>query len=157
MKKLKTLTVLVLILSAILTTLIYSCKKDVSGCMDSNSITYNANATKDDGSCKYNGRVIFWWDKAFADSAQAYSIPNVRVSINGTFQGTLPIGSQYWTSAPSCGATGALTSTVDMGTSKTTTITIKYDLLDASSNIFYTATYTSSIQCNTCNTMKLPD
>jgi hypothetical protein len=139
------------------TFLLHSCKKDVAGCMDSTSINYNANATKDDGSCKYNGKVVFWWDKAFADSAQAYSTPNVRVSINGTFQGTLPVGSQYWNSAPSCGATGALTSTVDMGSNKSTVITIKFDLLDASSNVVVTQSYTATVQSNTCNTLQLPD
>ena len=59
MKRIK--TSLIFIVTAAL--MLGSCGKNVNGCMDSTASNYNSSATKDDGTCKYTGNLMFWTDR----------------------------------------------------------------------------------------------
>ena len=97
-----------------------SCKKDnkIRGCTDRDSYTYSATAQEDDGSCLYEGQVVFWYDQdasagLVADGATALTF----------YLGSQIIGSSaasvYWITAPSCGDNGSITATEDLGKVKT--------------------------------------
>src|SRR5579859_6134915 len=87
---------------------IYSCKKN--GCTDPKATNYNSSASSNDGSCQYQGSIVFWWNQTtkndfLADSLTATSI---LFYVNGTQIGSVTNNSSApsWPSAPSCGATG---------------------------------------------------
>ncbi len=111
MKKLKTLTVLTLILLIGSSTLFHSCKKKVMGCTDPSSLTYNSAATDDDGSCQYKGSATFWID-VFVGGSSTYT-NNLTVTMS---DGTTGIITTVVASAPSCGAAGCFTYTAKPGT-----------------------------------------
>lgn len=103
MKKIKQISFIMLI--GISTVMINGCKKE-KGCMDKDSKNYNKNAEQDDGSCKYEGEMVFW---------QSPPLMSINVYLDGQLQGNSNV---IFSSAPSCGATGALTVTKDLGSSK---------------------------------------
>ena len=87
-----------------LSVFISSCSKaDIRGCMDPTSTNYNSAATVDDGSCKYNGNVVFWYNSAGSDAT---------VSINGS----TGYVTGWYTSTPSCGASAGANFVLPVGT-----------------------------------------
>jgi hypothetical protein len=99
----KSKIVLSIVLIIISTTLLYSCKKKVLGCMDPNSTNYNPSATKDDGSCSYNGTVSFW----------SVSGASATVSINGIDKYSKYV--QWTTNRPVCGSSDLATFNLPTG------------------------------------------
>jgi hypothetical protein len=144
-----------IVLLTITTTLFVGCKKDILGCMDTSSTTYNPDATKDNGSCKYEAKAVFWWNQSFYNTMQSIGVANIHVYYNGTFKGTLPVSGQYWTGAPSCGANSTITLTHDLGSSKTQSTTYKFDLMDASNTSLVSYTVTYVLDANTCNQVQV--
>ena len=114
-----------------------SCGK--KGCTDQNANNYCDKCKKDDGSCTYKGQVLWWWKQPFRDSCVAYSVANVSVYLDNTFVGTIPVSAQYWSSEPSCDATGTLTVTKDLGKNKNGTYGFYLKFLDASANVIVTS------------------
>jgi hypothetical protein len=97
-----------------------SCKKDnkIRGCTDKDSKTYMASAQEDDGSCLYEGEVVFWYDQAASTGLVADGAIALTFYLN-----TQVIGSQaatvFWPAAPDCGQNGSITVTEDLGKVKT--------------------------------------
>lgn len=81
-----------------------SCKKDVFGCTDPSATNYNATATDNDGSCQYNGQVVFW-----INSPMSY----VDVTMNGIDK-TITI--YYPSGGVECSSSGCAIYTVPTGT-----------------------------------------
>ena len=95
---------LVLIGSAFIT----SCKKEkVKGCTTSYATNYSSSAEEDDGSCTYEGSLVFWTPPTTTSAIDVY--------LDGQLQGNIGVS---FPSAPSCGQTGALTIKKSLGTSK---------------------------------------
>ena len=46
--------------------MLLSCAKE--GCTDPDAENYNSSATKSDGSCTFQGRVVFWYNEATSNS-----------------------------------------------------------------------------------------
>ena len=110
----KNLFFAVILLTGMLT--IYSCKK--AGCTDPNAKNYNSKDNTNDGSCIYQGNIIFWWNQVYTDSAQSFGIPTAYIYINGTLSGTGLVSSTYWNSPPSCSANGSISFTEQLGSLK---------------------------------------
>ena len=49
-----------------ISSLMFSCAKE--GCTDPDAENYNSSADKSDGSCTYQGSVVFWYSEATSDS-----------------------------------------------------------------------------------------
>jgi len=116
MKKLHSLGVAstLLLFLLLIGTTTTSCKK-VQGCMDSVAKNYDALAEKDDGSCIYEGKVVFWYTEPVSE----YLINDRFVTSLAYYVGGELVGSSAasvsYTSNPECGDYGAITVTRDLG------------------------------------------
>ena len=103
MKNIKLLSLGLLIVG---TTIFSSCGK--KGCTDSTATNYCSECKNDDGSCQYNGQVIFW-----SSSAWGVANCNITVSVEGVTIGTI---TQVYTAPPTCTASGCVIYTGKPGT-----------------------------------------
>ena len=108
-----------------ITALTFSCAKE--GCTDPDAYTYSIEATKDDASCTFSGRVVFWYNEANSDSLYYFGS-----DVLNYFVDCQAIGIQntdiFWTGAPECGQSGSITVTKELGSDKTKSFT--YSIVD---------------------------
>lgn len=82
------------------------CKKE--GCNDPDATNYNADAGKDDGSCIFEGSVVFWYNAATADFMQSLGVDELNFYVDGNLVGTRNIN-DFYTTQPDCGDAGSIT------------------------------------------------
>ncbi len=127
-----------------------SCKKEkVKGCTTSYATNYNSTAEEDDASCTYEGSYVIWVQSGYFTPGES-----INVYIDGVLQGNIAV---MFASAPSCGATGALTIKRNLGKDQTKgyLTTYKYVLNgveDTNSNTWFVRT--SNFKANTCVSYK---
>ena len=102
-----------------------SCKKDnkIRGCMDKDSKDYNATAQEDDGSCLFDGEIVFWYDKIASDGLIADGATALTFYLGGQVIGSSAT-SVFWSGSPACGQNGSITATEDLGKVKTHAYTL---------------------------------
>jgi len=120
-----------------------SCSKE--GCTDSSATNYCSECKKDDGSCTDKGRYVIWIKTGDLSAGES-----VNVYIDGVLQGNIAV---TFASAPSCGATGALTIEKDLGKEKSKGYSTTYKFVsngveDTDPNDWYVRT--SNFKANTC-------
>ena len=134
---------------ALLSMVAISCKKE-EGCTDKSASNFSETAEKDDGSCKYKGSVVFWYDALTALLMSAEGIESLTFYVDGAIVGSTA-ASVYWDSAPSCGANGTITVEKDLGASKSKSFT--YSIVDNFDDEIWGGT--SSFEANTCKKLVL--
>lgn len=117
MKKIISFLICIILFGGISTT--NSCKKTdkIKGCTDKDSQTYDPTAEQDNGSCLYQGAVVFWYSQIASNGLLANGATSLTFYLNGEVVGT-SLTSDYWTVAPSCGDSGTITTTRDLGHEK---------------------------------------
>jgi hypothetical protein len=89
-----------------------SCKK--AGCTDAYAVNYSSEAEKDDESCTYSGKGIFWFNSVTATNLVNAGVPSVDFYIDGVLQGSASM-TQFSVSAPVCGGDDGFTVTSNLG------------------------------------------
>src|SRR5512133_3255064 len=129
-----------------------SCKKDnkIRGCMDKDSKEYSPTAQEDDGSCLYEGSIVFWYSKIASDGLIADGATALTFYMNSQVVGS-SAASVYWTAAPDCGQNGSISVTEDLGKVKTHAYSLS--VKDQTGFEYWTATV--NIDANTCTQYQL--
>ena len=99
-----------------------SCKKE--GCINKDATNFDAEADEDNGSCKFEGKVVTWWSKNTSNEGQKDNVKSIKVYLDGVLTHDESIN-LYWTSAPDCGQSGAFTKTFDMGSSTSKSVSYR--------------------------------
>jgi hypothetical protein len=107
---------------SILSLLIFSCSKP--GCTDPSAKNYNISAKKNDGSCTYQTKLIFWQDLAAAESWAPLNVTSLKYYVNGVYIGS-SVANEYYPSQPSCAASGQASYTIDLGKNTSGSVNIK--------------------------------
>ena len=123
-----------------------SCKK--AGCTDSIASNYSDAAKKDDGSCTYSEKLIFWQDATAATSWSNLGVSNLKFYVNGQYIGSC-MASEYMVSgtAPSCSSNGQSAYTIDFGKNKTANVQVK--VTDETDFVWWDEAIT--VTAGTCN------
>jgi hypothetical protein len=129
-----------------------SCKKDnkIRGCTDRDSYTYSPTAEEDDGSCLYEGEIVFWYSQVASEGLIGDGATALTFYLNGQVVGS-SAASVYWTAAPDCGQNGTITVTEDLGKVKTHAYSLS--VKDQTGFEYWTASV--NIDGNTCTQYQL--
>ena len=131
------------------TVLTTSCSKE-RGCTDPDSKNYSATAEEDDGSCAYEGEVVFWYNQATAEELLDDGVSSLTFYVDGQIVGSTA-ASVYWTSKPNCSDDGSITVTKELG--KVKTQSYSYSVKDETGFEYWKGTV--NFNANTCLSMEL--
>jgi hypothetical protein len=125
-----------------------SCKTE--GCTNRDAKNFNGDADKDDGSCTFQGRVVFWFNKEVSDELIDLDVYSLVYYIDGKQVGT-SLSSQSTNSSADCGQLGFVTYTQDLGKSKSKKVSYKIE--DQDGDVWWDGTL--EIKANICLSYEL--
>ena len=124
------------------------CSKE--GCTDANAVNYDPSADTFDGSCQYEGQVVFWYGEDVSSELQYIYSTSLNFYIDGQIVGSTAT-SQFWTAAPDCGDNASITITKDLGNA--TSLASTYEVIDNYGDVVWTGTV--NFVANTCLQLEL--
>jgi hypothetical protein len=127
-----------------------SCGK-VEGCTEPNAKNFSADAEEDDGSCTYEGEIVFWYAESVSNELAIDGITALAYYVGGDLVGS-SAASIYYTSSPDCGNNGTITVTKDLGSSKSKQYAFKVEDSE-DGEVIWEGTLT--FNANTCTTVQL--
>lgn len=130
-----------------------SCKKE--GCTDGDATNFDSEADEDDGSCKFEGKVVTWWKQNVSTAAQAADVNTIRIYIDGSLVKERPANT-YFSSAPSCETSSAYPFTIDLGSNKSKSISYVGQIVYANGNVYDQWKGTTTVNGNTCLQLEFP-
>ncbi|UPT67934.1 MAG: hypothetical protein M0D57_04535 [Sphingobacteriales bacterium JAD_PAG50586_3] len=146
MKTVKTIFLALTVSFSLMT--LASCKRE--GCTNSDAVNYDDNAASDDGSCHFEGGLVFWYNHATSQFLVGDDAASLTFYVNGQVIGSTATN-VYWTSEPDCGQNGSISYTKNMGKSQSQTVT--YSVVDDTNHEYWTNSIT--IEANTCKSVQL--
>ncbi len=144
MKRLITITILGMSLFSL-----QSCRPE-EGCTNKDATNYSPDAEKDDGSCKYTGEIVFWYNASSSANLINYPSSSLTFYVDGAVVGSTATN-VYWTAAPDCGQNATITVSKDLGTS--TSKSYSYVVKDNDDYIIWQGTV--NFEANTCTAYQL--
>lgn len=148
MQKLKTLFVLMVTVSSI--PFLASCSKE-EGCTDRDAVNYNPEAEEDDGSCNFEGGVVFYYNEEVANALLNADVSSLTYYLDGQIIGS-SAANVYWSgSSPDCDVSGLATSTRDLG--RHTTQAYNYSVIDDQNRELWSGAV--NINANSCQSIRL--
>ena len=140
--------ILLVVALSVATVFTTSCKK--KGCTDPEALNYSEEAEKDDGSCSYDGAMVFYYDEATAAQLVHDGAITMTYYVDGK-----EIGSSdadiYWTGAPDCGQDSSVGVVKSWGNDNTKTYSFSAE--DQTGWAFWDNPVT--FHANTCVTLQL--
>lgn len=123
-----------------------SCGK--KGCTDAQAKNYCEKCKKDDGSCTYEGKIIFWYNQTTANFLVNDGATSLNYYVDGQLIGSSS-ASVYYTSSPSCTSNGHASQTKDLGKSKSQSSS--YSVKDQTSFEYWSGsvTFDATKECTT--------
>lgn len=119
------------------------CKKE--GCTDPDSTSYNEKAKKDNGTCQYEGEMVFWYSQTTSAELIADNATSLTIRVDGSVVGSYAT-SVYFTGVPTCMQNGAVSVTKDLGGDKSKSYS--YSVIDDTGWEYWSGTVTFT--ANTC-------
>jgi hypothetical protein len=145
MKSLQKLTVLALTGAVVA---LSGCKQE--GCTNPDAVNYSSDADTDDGSCTYEGEVVFWYGAAASQMVIDYYGKSLEFYVDGQLVGSTA-AAVYWNGAPDCGQNGSITVTKDLGSVPTRAAT--YEVYDEDGYMWWSGIV--NFDANTCTSFEL--
>jgi len=125
-----------------------SCKE--KGCTDPDSTNYSETAEEDDGSCNYEGAVVFWYGEGTAAELGYDGVTSLTYYVDGKNIGSSD-ADIYWTGAPECGQNGSVGVVKSWGNDNTKTYSFSAE--DQTGWVYWDDQVT--FEANTCIAMEL--
>lgn len=123
-----------------------SCGK--KGCVDVDAKNYCDECKKEDGSCTYEGKIVFWNNQSTSTFLVGDGAVTLTYYVDGSLVGS-SAASVYWSGAPNCGQSVSVTKDLGKNKSKTSTYSVK----DQTGFEYYSGSVTFS--ANTCTSYQL--
>ena len=101
----------------IFTTFLLSVGCAKKGCLDPDASNYDSEAEKDNGTCTFDGSIVFWFDLATSDSLYYSGSDYLNYFVDGELIGTDSV-QYYWNSAPYCSQQYSMTANKSLGSDK---------------------------------------
>ena len=124
------------------------CKTE--GCTDPDSITFDAEADEDDGTCQYEGNVVFWYNQTASEGLIAADAQSLKFYVDEELIGSYA-SDVYFTSSPDCTTASVVTSKKDLGTDKKKSFS--YKVIDDDDFTWWEGTI--EYEANTCIALEL--
>jgi hypothetical protein len=122
----------------------------VDGCTDPNAVNFDSAADTNDGSCTYEGEVVFWYGEATSIELIDYLSSSLNFYVDGQIVGSTAT-TQFWNGAPDCGSNASITVTENLG--GVTSRALTYEVIDDWGDVIWEGVV--NFEANTCTTFEL--